>query len=101
MRTTVYIEEQAGGRLMKMHFGATEWEENTELTLRMVSGSGVKSYKQAWLLETTPSGSRLTFVGEFELPMGIIGKLFGLIAHRTSEETVSKIQLKLKALVEA
>ena len=99
--TPIYIEEQAGGSLMKIHFEATEWEENAKLALRMVSGSGVKSYKQVWLLEITSSGSRFTFMEEIELPMGIIGKLIGLIAQRMSEATVSKIQLKLKALAEA
>ena len=99
--TPLYIEEQAGGPLMKMHFEATEWEENAKLALRMVSGTGVKSYKQIWLLETTSSSSRFTFMEEIELPMGIIGKLIGLIAQRISEATVSKIQLKLKALAEA
>lgn len=99
--TPVYIEEQAIGPLMKMHFEATEWEENKKLALRMVSGSGVKSYNQVWLLEIIPSGSRFTFMEEIELPMGIIGKLIGLIAQNMSETTVNKIQLKLKALVEA
>ena len=99
--TPVYIEEQAVGPLMKMHFKATEWEENKKLALRMVSGSGVKSYHQVWLLENIPSGSRFTFMEEIELPMGIIGKLIGLIAQKMSETTVNKIQLKLKALVEA
>lgn len=99
--TPVYIEEQAVGPLMKMHFEATEWEENKKLALRMVSGSGVKSYNQVWSLENIPSGSRFTFMEEIELPMGIIGKLIGLIAQKMSETTVNKIQLKLKALVEA
>jgi uncharacterized protein YndB with AHSA1/START domain len=99
--TPVYIEEQAGGSLMKLHFEAIEWEENTKLALRMVSGSGVKSYNQIWLLETIPSGSRFSFMEEIEFPMGIIGKFIGLIAQKMSETTVNKIQLKLKALVEA
>jgi len=67
----------------------------------MVSGSGVKSYQQVWLLETTPSGSRFTFMEEIEFPFGIIGKFIGLIGQRMSEATVNKIQLKLKALAEA
>jgi len=99
--TLFYIEEQAGGPLMKIHFETTEWKENEKLALRMVSGSGVKSYKQVWLLETIPSGSRFTFMEEIEFPFGIIGKFIGLIAQRMSEATVSKIQLKLKALAEA
>ena len=99
--TPLYIEEQAGGPLMKILFEATEWKENEKLALRMVSGSGVKSYKQVWLLETTPAGSRFTFMEEIEFPFGIIGKLIGLIAQRMSEATVDKMQLKLKALAEA
>jgi len=99
--TPLYIEEQAGGPLMKILFEATEWKENEKLALRMVSGSGVKSYKQVWLLETTPAGSRFSFMEEIELPFGIIGKLIGLIAQRMSEATVDKMQLKLKALAEA
>ena len=99
--TPIYIEEQAGGPLMKMHFEATEWEENAKLALRMVSGSGVKAYKQVWSLEHTSLGSRFTFMEEIELPMGIIGRLIGFIAQGMSEATVGKIQLKLKALAEA
>ena len=99
--TPIYIEEQAVGPLMKMHFEATEWEQNKKLALQMVSGSGVKSYNQAWLLEDIPFGSRFTFMEEIELPMGIIGKLIGLFAQKMSEATVNKIQLKLKTLVEA
>ena len=99
--TPFYIEEQAGGSLMKIHFESTEWKENEKLAFRMVSGSGVKSYAQVWLLEATPSGSRFTFMEEIEFPFGIIGKFIGLIAQRMSVATVNKLQLKLKALAEA
>ena len=99
--TPIYIEEQAVGPMMKLHFECTEWKENEKLALQMVSGSGVKSYKQVWSLERIPSGSRFTFMEEIEFPYGIIGKLMGLIGQRMSEATVSKIQLKLKSLVEA
>jgi uncharacterized protein YndB with AHSA1/START domain len=99
--TPIYVEEQAGGSRLKIHYEAIEWEQNARLALRMVSGSGVKSYQQDWQLETTPSGSRFTFTEEIEFPFGIIGKLIGLIAQGMSESTVSKIQLELKSLVEA
>ena len=99
--TPVYVEEQAGGSLMKIHFEATEWKENEKLAWRMVSGTGVKSYRQVFSLEAIPSGSRFTFMEEVELPMGIIGKLIGLIAEQMSKATVDKMQLKLKALAEA
>jgi uncharacterized protein YndB with AHSA1/START domain len=98
--TPLYIEEQAGGPLMKMHFQVTEWKENEKLALQMVSGSGVKSYIQSLTLEAIPSGSRFTFMEEIELPLGVFGKLLGLIGQRMSATTVGKIQAKLKALVE-
>lgn len=74
-----YIQEQAAGPLMKIPFECTEWKENEKLALRMVSGSGVKSYKQVWSLERIPSGCWFTFMEEIEFPFGIFGKLIGLI----------------------
>jgi uncharacterized protein YndB with AHSA1/START domain len=98
--TPYYIEEQAGGPLMKINFEVTEWKENEKLALHMVSGTGVKSYQQEYLLETTPTGSRFTFTEVVELPFGFIGKLIGLIGQGMSKAEVSKMQRKLKALVE-
>jgi len=98
--TPVYIEEQAGGPLMKMHFQITEHKENESLALRMVSGTGLKSYKQSWSLETIPSGSRMTFREEIELPFGIIGKLLASILARGSVASVDRMLVKLKTLAE-
>jgi uncharacterized protein YndB with AHSA1/START domain len=97
----LYIEEQAGGPLMKMHFKITEWKENEIIALRMISGTGVKSYEQSWSLETIPSGSRFTFKEEIELPYGVIGKLIGLVLDGMSAATVDKMLIKLKTLAEA
>ena len=99
--TSLYIEEQAGGRLSKMQFEVTEWKENEKLALRMVSGANYGSYHQQWLLERSPSGSRFTFMEDIELPYGVIGKLMGLVAQRMSEATVVKMEAKLKELAEA
>ena len=99
--TPVYIEEKAAGPLMKMHFEITEWKENEKLSLRMVSGNGVKSYEQTWSIESVPPGSRFTFMEKVELPFGFIGKLMGLIAQKSSEATVDKMLQNLKALTEA
>ena len=99
--TPLYIEEQAGGPLMKMSFEVTEWKENDKIALRMVSGTGVKSYEQGWSLETIPSGSRFTFREEIELPFGVIGKLLSPILERMSTATVNKMLVKLKTLAEA
>jgi hypothetical protein len=86
---------------MRVQIEAYEREKNQKLALQMVSGCGVKSYKQVWSLETTSSGRRFTFMEEIEFPFGIIGKFIDPIAQRMFEAIVSKIQLKLKALAEA
>ena len=99
--TKYYLEEQAGGPLMKITFQAKEWEVNKKLALKMISGSGVKDYEQVYSLEKTPQGSQLDFVEKVEMPMGLLGKLIGLLAEGMSAKTITKIQLKLKELVEA
>ena len=99
--TPVYIEEQAGGRLSKMQFEVTEWSENEKLGLRMVSGASYPRYVQEYSLESCPSGSRVTFEEEVELPYGVIGKLLGVVGERMSAATVAKMEAKLKELVEA
>jgi carbon monoxide dehydrogenase subunit G len=99
--TKYYLEEQAGGPLMKITFEAKEWTVNKKLLLKMISGSGVKDYQQTYSLEKTTLGSRLDFVELVEMPMGILGKLIGLMAEPMSVKTIARIQLKLKELVEA
>jgi hypothetical protein len=99
--TPIYIEEQAGGPLMKMGFEIAEWIENEIVTLRMVSGPMMKSYEQSWKLETTPSGSRINFREDIEFSLGIIGKVLDSIEARASVGTIDKMLVKLKSLVEA
>ena len=99
--TKYYLEEQAGGPLMKITFEVDEWEVNKKLSLKMISGSGVKDYKQIYSLEKTNQGSRLDFVEMVELPMGFIGKIIGRLAEPMSVKTITQIQLTLKGLVEA
>ena len=99
--TPIYIEEQAGGPLMKMRFEITEWKENEIVALRMVSGPMMKSYEQIWKIEATPSGSRISFREDIEFSLGIIGKLLDSIEARTSVGTIDKMLVKLKSLVEA
>jgi uncharacterized protein YndB with AHSA1/START domain len=99
--TPIYIEEQAGGPLMKMNFKIIDCKDNEKLSLQMISGTGVKAYKQNWSLEPIPSGSRFTFQEEVTLPFGFIGKLLGSIMEGSSAATVDKMLAKLKGLSEA
>ena len=97
---TFYLEEKAGGPLMKLNFRITEWVENERVAFSMISGNFVKGYKQSWTVEATPWGSRFTFMEEVKLPYGVIGKIMGLFAKRGSEATVGKMLPKLKSLAE-
>ncbi len=99
--TIFYFEEKAAGRLMKLNFAVTEWVENKRIAFHKTSGNSVKGYEQSWTVEAAPSGSRFTFMEQVELPYGILGKIIGLFARRSSEATVGKMLARLKSLVEA
>lgn len=98
--TTFYLEEKAGGPLMKLNFRITEWIKNEKVAFSLISGSFVKGYDQSWTIETTPSGSTFTFMEEVTLPYGFLGKIMGLFGQRGSEATVGKMLPKLKSLAE-
>ena len=99
--TPIYIEEKAGGPLMKMNFEVTEWVENEKIGLRMTSGPMLKSYEQRWTLQRTPSGSTFTFMEDLGLPFGPIGKLIGRMMQRSSEAFIDRMLPKIKMLAEA
>ncbi len=100
MGTPVYIEEQAGGPLMKMNFKMTECIENQKVILRMLSGPMLKSYQQWWTLEPIPTGTRIGIAEEMEFGMGFLGKLLGSIEEKSAPATIEKMLAKLKLLVE-
>ena len=100
--TPLYIEEKASPMpLMKLYFVVTEWVENERLVFRMTAGTGTRGYDQSWTIEAIPSGSRFTFVEDFILPLGIIGRMIGPLAARGSAATVKKMLAILKGLAEA
>jgi uncharacterized protein YndB with AHSA1/START domain len=99
--TTFYVEEKAGGPLMKLNFQVTKWAENQNITFKMISGTGVKSYEQSWTLEIIPSGTNFTFTEQVELPFGIVGKLIGAMLQGGSQATVHKMLAELKSLAES
>ena len=99
--TSFYIEEKAGGPLMKLNFTATEWVQNEKLAFKMTSGNFVKGYEQSWVVEATTSGSRFSFMEQVDLPYGVIGKVMGTFAKSGSETTLKEMLAKLKSLAEA
>jgi len=98
--TPIYIEEKAGGPLMKMNFQVTEWTENRKLAMKMTSGPMMKSYEQQWTLEPSPGGATFTFAEEIELPLGAIGRLMGRMVEGSSRAFVDRMLPRLKSLAE-
>ena len=99
--STFYVEEKAGGPLMKLDFTVTEWVVNERLAFKMTSGNFVKGYEQRLIIEAIKSGSRLTFAEDVKLPYGVIGKIMGFFAKSSSQAHVKEMLNKLKNLAEA
>jgi uncharacterized protein YndB with AHSA1/START domain len=99
--TSFYIEEKAGGPLMKLNFQITEWVENQRLAFKMTSGTFVKGYEQRWMIESIPSGSRFKFAEDVKMPWGILGKMIGFLGRSGSEKHVKEMLIKLKSLAES
>lgn len=99
--STFYVEEKAGGPLMKLNFTVTDWAENQRLASKMTLGSFVKGYEQKMTLEPTPSGSRFTFVEDVKMPYGPIGSIIGFLGKSSSQSHVKEMLNKLKNLTEA
>ena len=99
--STFYLEEKAGGPLLKANFAVTEWVENQKLACKMTSGNFLKGYEQKMTLETIPSGSRFTFAEEIKMPYGPIGSVIGFLGKSSSQAHLKEMLGKLKSLAEA
>ena len=99
--TPLYVEEKAGGPLMKIHFAATEWVENQKLAFKMTSGNFVKGYQIWWTIDSIPSGSRFSFAEDAKMPWGILGRLIAFLGRSGAEKHVKEMLAKLKSLAEA
>ena len=97
----LYFEEKTTAGLIKLNCVVTEWKENKQFSFKMNSGNMMKSYEEIWTIEAISSGSRFTFTEQGELGLGIIGKIIGPLAQRSSRATIEKMLAKLKSLVEA
>jgi len=71
--------------------------ENEKLTVR---SKGKYTYTMAYDLKPIDGGTRLTWVGEFEMPWGILGKALSGLFRRTAEKQLKKALEKLKNIVE-
>ena len=99
--STFYWEEEANGRLYKLHFETTEWVENRVFAYRMTSGDFFKGYDERWEIEPIPDGSRFAFNDHIEFPYGPFGKIIGWFATRNAQNTGQEVLGSLKRLAEA
>jgi uncharacterized protein YndB with AHSA1/START domain len=99
--TTFYVEEKAGGPLMKLNFEITEWAENQKIVFKMTSGTFVKDYEQWWTIEPVLHGCRFSFAENVEMPWGIFGRLIGLLGRPSAEQHAKEMLNKLKILAES
>ena len=99
--TTYYIEEKVPGPLRKINFEAVNWDENKRLTLRMMSGVGVKSYVINWEIKVDQSGTTFYFAEDIVMPFGIIGSIMGALGQKTADKMVEEMLMKLKKLSES
>ena len=101
LRTPFYFEEKAVGRLMKLHFIVTEWVVNHSVAFKMTSGNLVKGYEQRYIMEPTPTGTKVTCFEDVMLPFGVMGKLAEIFRRPVSEAHLERMLVKLKSLGEA
>ena len=74
----------------------TESLENEKMTYR----SSKPSYTVTYTLKPVEGGTKLTFLGYYEMPWGILGKIFYRLAGGAFEKEVWKSFEKLKSILE-
>jgi len=71
--------------------------ENEKIAVR---SKGKYIYTFTYVLKPVDSGTRLTWVGEIEMPWGIFGKALSGMFSRTAEKELGKALEKLKSILE-
>jgi uncharacterized protein YndB with AHSA1/START domain len=98
--TGFYVEEKVPGPLRKINFQAIIWDENKNLTLKMISGKNVNNYEISWNLKSVRTGTIFHFKEDIEMPFGILGKILGALGQRTAEKMVEAMLATLKKISE-
>jgi len=71
--------------------------ENEKLTVR---SKGKYTYTMTYILKPVEGGTKLTWVGDFEMPWGILGKAFYKLVSGAAEKQVERALEKLKTILE-
>jgi uncharacterized membrane protein len=77
----------------------TEWIDNKKASWRTTSGNPTIIYNAS--IEPTKSGSKVTFVADYELPYSVLGKIIDkLRVHKAMQKDGENALKKLKAMAE-
>jgi uncharacterized protein YndB with AHSA1/START domain len=99
---TFAVEEKIGmGPLLKIRFEATRWLKPEHITLKMVSGSGAKSYEISWTLEPVEGGTSFNYMERLTLSNGFMDKVWGRLGRRSGMGHIDGYLRSLKALAES
>ncbi len=71
--------------------------EHEKITVR---SKGKYVYTMTFILKPVDGGTTLTWVGEIEMPWGILGKALSGLFRRTAEKDLKKALEKLKSILE-
>jgi uncharacterized protein YndB with AHSA1/START domain len=80
-------------------FKVTESVENEKITY-LHGTQSAHGGPMTYILKPTNEGTRLTYVVEYEMPWGIVGKLIQPLAKRIGERDLDKSLENLKSLLE-
>jgi hypothetical protein len=84
--STFYLEEKAGGPLMKLNFTVTEWVENQRLACKMTSGNFLKGYEQKGIMVSANEAVALRTI---QLEIGATSETVEVTAAAARVETQS------------
>ena len=78
----------------------TEFEENKKMAMRTVEGSKMKMGVTG-LLEPTATGTKVTYIEEYEVPYSVLGKLIDKLSIRKNTENfMDAMMANLKKAIE-
>jgi uncharacterized protein YndB with AHSA1/START domain len=99
---TFVVEERIGlGPLLKIKFEVTKWTKPDQITFKMVSGTGAKSYEISWTLEPVEGGTLFNYVEHLTLSNGFMDKVWGMLGRRSGMGHIEGYLRNLKALAES
>jgi len=85
----------------EMDFEITESLENTKITYRGKGGKTTKDMTLTFILEPVEEGTKFSYLLDYELSWGIIGKFLDkLFARRITEKVVERSLENLKSILE-